>query len=55
MIFALLAAGLTEPFLFNTSFKNISFLFMGAYLFEKGKPETDRLMIRFHGKALEDL
>ena len=55
MIFALLAAGLTEPFLFNTSFKNISFLFMGAYLFEKGKAETDRLMIRFHGKALEDI
>lgn len=55
MIFALLAAGLTEPFLFNTSYKNISFLFMGVYLFEKGKPEEDRLMLRFHGRALEDI
>ncbi|MDO4284083.1 MAG: hypothetical protein Q4C60_01995 [Eubacteriales bacterium] len=26
-------AGVTEPFLFNTSFKNITFLLIGAYLF----------------------
>ena len=26
--------GLTEPFLYNTSFKNLSFLFMGSMLFE---------------------
>ncbi|MDD6072028.1 MAG: hypothetical protein PUC12_14650 [Clostridiales bacterium] len=30
----LFVAGLTEPFLFNTSFKNISFLLMGSLLFE---------------------
>lgn len=27
-------AGVTEPFLFNTSFKNITFLLMGSYLFQ---------------------
>lgn len=55
MIFALLAAGLTEPFLFNTSYKNISFLFLGAYLFERGKREEDRLMIVLHGRAIEEI
>lgn len=40
MILALLIAGLTEPFLFNTSFKNPTLLFLGAYFFRclnKGK------------------
>ena len=36
MVFALLAAGLTEPFLFNTSNKNIYFLFFGADIFGRG-------------------
>lgn len=40
LILSCLIAGVTEPFLFNTSFKNISLLFVGAMLFggeTKGK------------------
>lgn len=33
-------AGLTEPFLYNTSFKNLSFIFMGVLLFGKRKKES---------------
>ena len=33
VIVTLLIAGLSEPFLFNTSFKNVSLLFMGELLF----------------------
>lgn len=33
IILSCLIAGLTEPFLFNTSFKNVSLLFVGAELF----------------------
>ena len=35
LILSCLIAGLTEPFLFNTSFKNISLLFIGSELFGK--------------------
>lgn len=35
IIVTLLIAGLSEPFLFNTSFKNISLLFMGGLLFSE--------------------
>lgn len=55
MVFALLAAGLTEPFLFNTSYKNISFLFMGSFIFGRGKPEEDKFKISFCGRAAEDI
>ena len=34
IMLALLAAGVSEPFLFNASFKNITILFVGKYLFE---------------------
>ncbi len=34
MICCFLIAGITEPFLFNTSFKNLSLLFLGEQLFE---------------------
>lgn len=34
VILACLAAGITEPFLFNTSFKNISLIFLGNWMFE---------------------
>ena len=34
VILSIAVGGLTEPFLYNTSFKNLSFLFMGALLFE---------------------
>lgn len=30
----IVVGGLTEPFLYNTSFKNLSFLFMGSLMFE---------------------
>ena len=33
IVLAFLIAGISEPFLFNTSFKNITFLFLGYYLF----------------------
>lgn len=34
IIITIAVGGMTEPFLYNTSFKNLSFLFMGALLFE---------------------
>lgn len=33
IMLALLVAGVSEPFLFNTSFKNLTILFLGEYLF----------------------
>lgn len=40
VILSCLIAGLTEPFMFNTSFKNISLLFIGAELFQTGHKKT---------------
>lgn len=43
MMIGIVVAGVTEQFLFNLSFKNLSFFFLGAYLFEsvlKGKEGT---------------
>ena len=37
IIAAILVGGLTEPFLFNTSFKNLAFLFGGTLLFGNAK------------------
>ncbi len=37
IVLCILIAGLTEPFLFNTSFKNLSFLFIGEMLFRNSK------------------
>ncbi|MBR6770542.1 MAG: hypothetical protein IKM28_04780 [Lachnospiraceae bacterium] len=37
IIVTLLIAGLSEPFLFNTSFKNLSLIFMGTVLFAGGE------------------
>ena len=41
IIVSIIVGGITEPFLYNTSFKNLSFLFMGALIFgnRKGKRE----------------
>lgn len=39
IILSCLIAGLTEPFLFNTSFKNVSLLFVGAELFSASGKE----------------
>lgn len=34
IIISILVAGASEPFLFNTSFKNLSIIFMGSWLFQ---------------------
>ena len=44
IILSFLIAGISEPFLFNTSFKNLSFLFMGNYLYEM----IDKLSLRLN-------
>lgn len=36
IILTIVIGGLTEPFLYNTSFKNVGFLFMGVLLFSHG-------------------
>lgn len=48
MICCFLVAGITEPFLFNTSFKNLTLLFIGEQFFEffgKGKKEQKEIAI----------
>lgn len=37
IMLALLVAGVSEPFLFNASFKNITILFVGKYLFDASR------------------
>lgn len=46
VITAVTIGGLTEPFLFNTSFKNLVFIFMGALLFENDKEQKKEFAIR---------
>lgn len=50
VILTCLVAGIMEPFLFNTSYKNISFLFMKDLLFEENKEATIRMPLAFHRK-----
>lgn len=48
MICCFLVAGITEPFLFNTSFKNLTLLFIGEQFFDffgKGKKEQKEIAI----------
>lgn len=54
IILSFLVAGISEPFLFNTSFKNLSFLFMGNYLYELlGKMHApEQLVIKETGGRL---
>ncbi|MDE6186416.1 MAG: hypothetical protein K2G39_13470 [Lachnospiraceae bacterium] len=42
LILSCLIAGVTEPFLFNTSFKNVTFIFVGAMLFSVKQAEGKR-------------
>lgn len=42
IVLALLVAGVSEPFLFNTSFKNITVLFVGEYLFTESAKLADK-------------
>lgn len=55
MIFALLAAGLTEPFLFNTSYKNISLLFMAEAIFSHKQPVEEKFRLAIKGKTIGDV
>ena len=41
MIVCFLIAGITEPFLFNTSFKNVTLVFIGGMLFENKRQEKE--------------
>lgn len=42
MVICFLVAGITEPFLFNTSFKNLTLLFIGEQLFELLKQKQQK-------------
>ena len=44
IIVTIAVGGLTEPFLYNTSFKNVSFVLMGALLYENGKGRAYRII-----------
>lgn len=54
MVLAILVAGLTEPFLFNTSFKNPSLLFLAAELFAwlEQKKEKEFCLLPFGKKTV---
>lgn len=56
VILGLLIAGISEPFLFNTAYKNLSLIFMGNYLFEMLEEKNSgrfRLQIfRFGGRMV---
>ncbi len=45
IIISIIVGGITEPFLYNTSFKNLSFIFMGTLLFENKKGEKEWSLI----------
>lgn len=52
IILTIATGGLTEPFLYNTSFKNLSFVFMGALLFDNKKDCKESALTplrRLHG------
>lgn len=42
LILCIVIAGITEPFLFNTSFKNLTLLFLGNFLFESSCKEIEQ-------------
>lgn len=46
IILVIAIGGLTEPFLYNTSFKNLSFLFMGGLLFDDKKKSDEKSIIK---------
>lgn len=47
IVIAITIGGLTEPFLYNTSFKNLSFIFMGALLFHEKETGKERMLLPF--------
>lgn len=54
LILACLIAGVTEPFLFNTSFKNVTLIFVGAMLF-CGKQAEGKKKVPLLGKCDREL
>lgn len=52
IMLSLLAAGVSEPFLFNASFKNITVLFIGSYLFEAVERLCETNKDSFLGKEI---
>lgn len=54
LILACLIAGVTEPFLFNTSFKNITLIFVGTMLF-RGKLAEGKRKVPLLGKYDREL
>lgn len=53
VILTLLGAGLTEPFLFNASFKNIVFIFLGGLIYEKLQCRGEEKISIFKIKNIE--
>lgn len=45
IVIAIAIGGLTEPFLYNTSFKNLSFIFMGTLLFHGQTNGKERMLL----------
>lgn len=52
LIFTCLIAGITEPFLFNTSFKNLSLLFLGDMLFNGESKQKEYGILEKWNKAI---
>lgn len=49
-------AGITEPFLFNTSFKNLTLLFLGNFLFESiGKEKKQVRRVAIYAKGNKEI
>ena len=55
LIICLLGAGLTEPLLFNTSFKNVTLLFLGGLLFRQKENEAEYYLFPKWNRKLEEL
>lgn len=52
MIICFFLAGITEPFLFNTSFKNLTLLFLGEYLWISGEDKKNIFLLKHADKEL---
>lgn len=53
IIVSIVIGGLTEPFLFNTSFKNVAFLFGGTVLWEKEKAKREFALLSKWNKEIK--
>ena len=53
IIISYFVAGITEPLLFNTSFKNLTLVFLGAFLFEKMKKYSAKEVALIKEKNIE--